>query len=71
MCGLGAEIVATAAEECSLLAPPRRVCRPDGTVIPYAIALDRFLVPGREQLISAIAATIAAGSERIERSISH
>ncbi|WP_225732265.1 MULTISPECIES: alpha-ketoacid dehydrogenase subunit beta [unclassified Nocardia] len=58
MCGLGAEIIATAAEEFDLLSPPRRVSRPDGTVIPYALALDRELVPGPEQLTKAIAATL-------------
>jgi pyruvate/2-oxoglutarate/acetoin dehydrogenase E1 component len=58
MCGLGAEIVATAAEEFDLVAPPRRVCRPDGTVIPYALALDKELVPGPEQLTKAIRATL-------------
>ncbi|MCP3800877.1 alpha-ketoacid dehydrogenase subunit beta [Allokutzneria sp. A3M-2-11 16] len=58
MCGLGAEIVATAAEEFDLVAPPRRVCRPDGTVIPYALALDKALVPGPEQLMQAISATL-------------
>ncbi len=58
MCGLGAEIVATAAEEFDLVAPPRRVCRPDGTVIPYALALDKALVPGPEQLTRAISATL-------------
>lgn len=58
MCGLGAEIIATAAEEFDLVAPPRRVCRPDGTVIPYALALDRALVPGPEQLAEAIKVTM-------------
>ncbi|WP_340683786.1 transketolase C-terminal domain-containing protein [Amycolatopsis coloradensis] len=58
MCGLGAEIVATAAEEFDLVAPPRRVCRPDGTVIPYALALDKALVPGAGELTAAIDATL-------------
>lgn len=58
MCGLGAEIVATAAEEFDLVAPPRRVCRPDGTVIPYALALDKALVPGAGELAAAIDATL-------------
>ena len=58
MCGLGAEIVATAAEEFDLLAPPKRVCRPDGTVIPYSLALDKSLVPGPEQLTKAIRAAL-------------
>ncbi|MFC7484575.1 alpha-ketoacid dehydrogenase subunit beta [Luedemannella flava] len=50
MCGLGAEIVATASEEMRLVAPPRRVSRPDGTVLPFAEALDRALQPNRAQL---------------------
>ncbi|WP_216215454.1 alpha-ketoacid dehydrogenase subunit beta [Amycolatopsis aidingensis] len=58
MCGLGAEIIATAAEEFDLLAPPKRVCRPDGTVIPYALALDKELVPGPEQLTKSISAAL-------------
>nr|WP_246481242.1 transketolase C-terminal domain-containing protein [Amycolatopsis umgeniensis] len=63
MCGLGAEIVATAAEEFDLVAPPRRVCRPDGTVIPYALALDKALVPGAEQLTDAVEATLKSVSK--------
>ncbi|MBE1575832.1 alpha-ketoacid dehydrogenase subunit beta [Amycolatopsis roodepoortensis] len=58
MCGLGAEIVATAAEEFDLVAPPRRVCRPDGTVIPYALALDKALVPGAAELTAAVDAAL-------------
>jgi pyruvate dehydrogenase E1 component beta subunit len=60
MCGLGAEVLATAAEEFDLVAPPRRVSRPDGTVIPYSLALDRALVPGAEQLTKAVEAVLAA-----------
>jgi pyruvate dehydrogenase E1 component beta subunit len=37
-----------------LIAPPRRVCRPDGAVLPFALALDRALQPDRHQLTSAI-----------------
>jgi pyruvate/2-oxoglutarate/acetoin dehydrogenase E1 component len=54
MCGFGAEVLATAAEEFDLTAPPKRVSRPDGTVIPYALALDHALLPSEEQLIAAI-----------------
>jgi pyruvate dehydrogenase E1 component beta subunit len=53
-CGLGAEIVATAAEEMRLVAPPRRVTRPDGAVLGCAPQLDLVLQPSREQLATAI-----------------
>jgi pyruvate dehydrogenase E1 component beta subunit len=52
--GLGAEILATAAEQMRLVAPPRRVCRPDGAVLPFALELDRALQPDRDQLTAAI-----------------
>jgi acetoin:2,6-dichlorophenolindophenol oxidoreductase subunit beta len=57
-CGIGAEVIATVAEEMSLLAPPKRVTRPDGAVLPFAIELDRAVQPGRDQLITAIAAVM-------------
>ncbi|MEU6237117.1 transketolase C-terminal domain-containing protein [Kitasatospora sp. NPDC047058] len=57
-CGIGAEVVATAAEELRLIAPPRRVTRPDGAVLPFAPALDRALQPGREQLRQALRAVV-------------
>ena len=53
-CGIGAEILATAAEEMRLIAPPRRITRPDGAVLPFALALDRALQPGRDQLRHAL-----------------
>jgi pyruvate dehydrogenase E1 component beta subunit len=53
-CGLAAEILAVAAEQMRLLAPPRRVTRPDGAVLPYAIELDRALQPQPEQLEAAV-----------------
>lgn len=53
-CGLGAEIVAVAAEEMRLLAPPRRITRPDGAVLPFALELDRAAQPHRDQLVTAI-----------------
>jgi acetoin:2,6-dichlorophenolindophenol oxidoreductase subunit beta len=53
-CGFGAEVVATAAEELRLTAPPRRVSRPDGAVLPFALALDRAVQPGSDQLTAAI-----------------
>ena len=57
-CGIGAEILATAAEEMRLTAPPKRVTRPDGAVLPFALELDRALQPGREQLRHAIRAVM-------------
>ncbi|HZN19400.1 MAG TPA: transketolase C-terminal domain-containing protein [Micromonosporaceae bacterium] len=53
-CGLGAEVVATAAEEMRLVAPPRRVTRPDGAVLPFALELDLAVQPSREQLTAAV-----------------
>jgi pyruvate dehydrogenase E1 component beta subunit len=57
-CGIGAEILATAAEEMRLTAPPKRVTRPDGAVLPFALGLDRALQPSREQLRHAIRAVM-------------
>ncbi len=57
-CGLGAEVLATAAEEMRLVAPPRRIGRPDGAVLPFALALDRAVQPGRDQLVAAIRAVM-------------
>jgi pyruvate/2-oxoglutarate/acetoin dehydrogenase E1 component len=46
-CGLGAEVAATAAEEMRLVAPPKRVTRPDGAVLPFALDLasEAFAAP--------------------------
>ncbi|MER7849604.1 transketolase C-terminal domain-containing protein [Kitasatospora sp. NPDC096077] len=57
-CGFGAEVLATAAEELRLIAPPRRITRPDGAVLPFAPALDRAVQPGREQLRQALHAVM-------------
>lgn len=57
-CGFGAEVVAVAAEEMRLLAPPRRVSRPDGAVLPFALALDRAVQPNRDQLTRTIRAVM-------------
>ncbi|MFJ2186931.1 alpha-ketoacid dehydrogenase subunit beta [Kitasatospora sp. NPDC087861] len=57
-CGFASEVLATAAEEMRLIAPPRRVTRPDGAVLPFAPALDRALQPGREQLRHALHAVL-------------
>ena len=55
-CGIGGEILATAAEEMHLIAPPKRVTRPDGAVLPFARELDLALQPTRSQLRAAIEA---------------
>ena len=55
-CGIGGEILATAAEEMRLIAPPKRVTRPDGAVLPFARELDLALQPARTQLRAAIEA---------------
>ncbi|MFF3067740.1 alpha-ketoacid dehydrogenase subunit beta [Kitasatospora sp. NPDC057904] len=57
-CGFGAEVLATAAEELRLTAPPRRVTRPDGAVLPFAPVLDRALQPSRDQLRRALYAVL-------------
>ncbi|KOX21729.1 transketolase [Saccharothrix sp. NRRL B-16348] len=53
-CGIAAEVLATAAERFDLSAPPARVTRPDGAVVPFAPALDRAVQPDRDQLATAI-----------------
>ncbi|WP_025619247.1 alpha-ketoacid dehydrogenase subunit beta [Salinispora cortesiana] len=54
-CGIAGEVIATVVEQVRLHAPPRRVTRPDGAVLPFAPALDRAVQPGRELLRQAIA----------------
>jgi acetoin:2,6-dichlorophenolindophenol oxidoreductase subunit beta len=56
--GFAAEVLAVAAERCSLDARPRRVTRPDGAVLPFALALDRAVQPGRGGLVAAIHAVL-------------
>jgi pyruvate dehydrogenase E1 component beta subunit len=53
-CGIGGEILATAAEQMRLIAPPKRITRPDGAVLPFARELDLALQPTRAQLRTAI-----------------
>ncbi len=60
-CGIGGEILATAAEQMRLVAPPKRVTRPDGAVLPFALDLDLAVQPGREQLHAAITAVCKSG----------
>ena len=61
-CGIGGEILATAAETMRLVAPPKRVTRPDGAVLPFAEKLDRALQPTREQLRHAIHGVMKSGA---------
>lgn len=53
-CGIAGEVLATAAEQMQLVAPPRRVTRPSGAVLPFALELDLALQPSAEQLVTAI-----------------
>ncbi len=53
-CGIGAEVIATAVEEVGLAAPPKRVTRPDGAVLPFAINLDVACQPSQDQLALAV-----------------
>ncbi|MEV1074792.1 alpha-ketoacid dehydrogenase subunit beta [Micromonospora parva] len=61
-CGMAAEIIASVVERVRLLAPPRRVTRPDGAVLPFAPALDRAVQPGRDHLLTAIHLTMKDSS---------
>ncbi|MEU5908682.1 transketolase C-terminal domain-containing protein [Micromonospora sp. NPDC047467] len=61
-CGMAAEIIASVVERVRLLAPPRRVTRPDGAVLPFAPALDRAVQPGRDHLATAIHLTMKDGT---------
>jgi pyruvate/2-oxoglutarate/acetoin dehydrogenase E1 component len=56
--GVGAEILATAAEEMRLVAPPRRVTRADGAILGVSAELDMPLEPNREQLVAALEAVM-------------
>lgn len=55
--GLAGEILATAAEEWPLAAPPKRVTRADAP-IPFAVELERRALPSREHLAAAIRAVL-------------
>ncbi|GLZ39769.1 transketolase C-terminal domain-containing protein [Actinokineospora sp. NBRC 105648] len=57
-CGMGAEILATAAEEMRLTAPPKRVTRPDGAIVGAVPELDVALQPTRAQLAEAVRAVL-------------
>jgi acetoin:2,6-dichlorophenolindophenol oxidoreductase subunit beta len=56
-CGLAAEVVATAAEEMRLITPPRRITRADAP-IPFAVELERAILPSRPQVATAIRAVM-------------
>jgi pyruvate dehydrogenase E1 component beta subunit len=60
-CGLAAEILATAAEEFALAAPPVRVTRPDGAILGAVPQLDLALQPNREQLAVAVQKVLKSG----------
>jgi acetoin:2,6-dichlorophenolindophenol oxidoreductase subunit beta len=59
-CGLGAEIVATVAEEMDLVARPRRITRADAPVA-FAVELEQAVLPSREQIAAAVRAAAAEG----------
>jgi pyruvate dehydrogenase E1 component beta subunit len=61
MCGIGAEVLASAAERLDLVSPPARVTRPDGAVLPFALELDRAVQPSRSQLVTAIQGVLKDG----------
>lgn len=61
MCGIGAEVLASAAERLTLVSPPARVTRPDGAVLPFALELDRAVQPSRSQLVTAIQGVLKDG----------
>ncbi|MPZ81428.1 MAG: alpha-ketoacid dehydrogenase subunit beta [Actinophytocola sp.] len=56
--GVAAEILATVAEQVPLAAPPARVTRPDGAVLPFSLELDHAVQPTRQQLAAAINQTL-------------
>jgi pyruvate dehydrogenase E1 component beta subunit len=60
-CGMAGEILATAAEGMRLVAPPRRVTRPDGAVLPFARHLDLAAQPDRDQLRATVEAVAKLG----------
>lgn len=59
MCGFAGEIIAGAAEALPLVAPPQRVTRPDGAVLPFARQLDQAVQPQRGDLMSAVRKVMA------------
>jgi acetoin:2,6-dichlorophenolindophenol oxidoreductase subunit beta len=57
-CGIAGEVIATVSERVRLAAPPMRVTRPDGAVLPFSLELDRATQPSRAQLAAAIDITV-------------
>ena len=60
-CGMGAEILATATEEMHLVAPPRRITRPDGAILGSLPELDLALQPSRQHLEDAVLKVVKSG----------
>ena len=58
MCGIAGEVIATISERVRLAAPPARVTRPDGAVLPFSLELDRATQPSRAQLAAAVTLTV-------------
>src|SRR5437763_4276327 len=57
-CGIAGEVIATMTELVRLAAPPVRVTRPDGAVLPFSLELDRATQPSRAQLAGALNLTV-------------
>jgi pyruvate dehydrogenase E1 component beta subunit len=60
-CGMAGEILATAAEEMHLVAPPRRITRPDGAILGSAPELDLVLQPNQQQLADMVLEVVKNG----------
>ncbi len=60
-CGMAAEILATATEEMNLVAPPRRVTRPDGAILGCVPELDVALQPSRQLLTDTVLKVVKNG----------
>jgi pyruvate/2-oxoglutarate/acetoin dehydrogenase E1 component len=60
-CGMAAEILATATEEMHLVAPPRRITRPDGAVLGAVPELDLALQPSRQVLADTVLQVVKSG----------
>ena len=59
--GMAGEILATAAEEMHLVAPPRRITRPDGAILGFSPEVDLALQPSRQQLADTVLEMAKAG----------
>jgi pyruvate dehydrogenase E1 component beta subunit len=65
-CGMAGEIIATAVEEMRLVAPPRRVTRPDAAVLGFSLEADLALQPSRQQVTDAVLEVVKASPGRAE-----